>query len=54
MADDPNLKHVDSRFVSRQPHEYHYFKDQIKQEFPKKSDDEFPQKSLPSAGRQPI
>lgn len=58
MADDPNKKHVDSWFVSSQPHEYDYFRKQMKDAFPKKSDDEVNQailscrKSLaPSEGR---
>lgn len=40
MADDPNKKHVDSWFVSSQPHEYEYFKKRVKEAFPQKSDDD--------------
>ena len=43
MADDPNKTHVDSWFVSKQPHEYEYFKKTIKDAFPRKSDDEIAQ-----------
>ncbi len=58
MADDPNKKHVDSWFVSNQPHEYQYFKDTIKKAHPTKSDDEIAEAILacrqalaPSEGR---
>lgn len=61
MTDDPNKKHVDSWFVSRQPYEYEYFKDTMKKEFPRKSDDEVAaailacRKSLsPSEGREKL
>lgn len=40
MSDDPNKKHVDSWFVSSQPHEYEYFKKTIQAAFPKKTDAE--------------
>ena len=40
MADDPNKKHVDSWFVSSQPHEYEYFKKTVKDAHPTKTDDE--------------
>lgn len=40
MADDPNKRHTDGWFVSNQPHEYTYFKDQIQKAFPTKTDDE--------------
>lgn len=39
MADDPNKRHVDGWFVSSQPHEYEYFRKQMKEAFPHKSDD---------------
>ena len=39
MADDPNKRHVDSWFVSSQPHEYEYFKKQMMAEFPHVSED---------------
>jgi hypothetical protein len=32
MSDDPNKKHIDSWFVSSQPHEIKTFKDAIKRE----------------------
>lgn len=61
MADDPNKKHVDSWFVSSQPHEYEYFKQSMKKEFPSKSDDAIAdailscRKSLaPSEGREKL
>ncbi len=61
MADDPNLKHVDSWFVSSQPHEYYYFKSTMKGEFPSKTDDEVTQAILacrkaiaPSEGREKL
>lgn len=37
MSDDPNKRHVDSWFVSSQPHEYAYFKSAIQQANPTKS-----------------
>ena len=40
MADDPNRTHIDAWFVSNQPHEYEYFKAQIKNECPRKSENE--------------
>ena|ERR1043166_810938 len=61
MADDPNLKHVDSWFVSSQPHEYHYFKSSMKTEFPAKTDDEIARAIIvcrkaiaPSEGREKL
>lgn len=61
MADDPNLKHVDSWFVSDQPHEYRYFKSSMKAEFPAKADEEVTQAILacrkalaPSEGREKL
>jgi hypothetical protein len=61
MADDPNKKHVDSWFVSSQPHEYEYFKKKIKEAFPHKSDDDVHDAILscrkaiaPSEGRQKL
>lgn len=61
MADDPNKRHVDGWFVSSQPHEYDYFKDEMKKQFPRKSDDEIAaailacRKSLkPSEGREKL
>jgi hypothetical protein len=58
MADDPNKKHVDSWFVSSQPHEYEYFKDTIKKAHATKSDDQVAEAILacrkalaPSEGR---
>ena len=38
--DDPNKTYVDRWFVSSQPHEYQYYKDSIRKEFPGKSDQE--------------
>lgn len=61
MADDPNKKHVDSWFVSSQPHEYDYFKSQIDKEFPLKTSDEVANAILacrkqlaPSEGREKL
>ena len=61
MADDPNKRQVDGWFVSSQPHEYEYFKDSIKKEFSRKSDDEIAQAILacrrslsPSEGREKL
>jgi hypothetical protein len=61
MSDDPNKKHNDGWFVSSQPYELEYFKSTIKQEFPKKTDDEVAQAILscrtaiaPSEGREKL
>ena len=61
MADDPNKRHIDGWFVSSQPYEYTYFKDKVKQEFPRKSDDEIADAILacrkaiqPSEGREKL
>jgi len=61
MADDPNLKHVDSWFVSSQPWEYSYFKDSIKKAHPTKTDAEVAEAILacrkaiaPSEGREKL
>lgn len=61
MADDPNLKHVDSWFVSSQAHEYNYFKTQMQNEFPSKSSDDVANAILacrkqlaPSEGREKL
>ena len=58
MADDPNRTHIDAWFVSNQPHEYDYFKAQIKKECPRKSENEinaailaYSQALAPSEGR---
>jgi hypothetical protein len=58
MADDPNKKHVDSWFVSSQPYEYDYFKNDIQKDFPSKTGDQVAEAILacrkqlaPSEGR---
>jgi len=58
MPDDPNKKHIDSWFVSSQPHEYQFFKARITSYAPGKSEEEIAnailtcRKSLaPSEGR---
>jgi hypothetical protein len=61
MADDPNLRHVDSWFLSSQPHEYKYFKSAIQDEFPYKTEYQVAQAILacresvaPSEGRKKL
>jgi hypothetical protein len=61
MADDPNLRHVDSWFVSSQSHEYRYFKFAIQHDFPYKSEDQVAEAILacrksiePSEGRKKL
>jgi hypothetical protein len=39
MADDPTKKREDGWFVSKQSHEYNYFKGVIKKEFPGAGDE---------------
>lgn len=34
MADDPNKKHIDARFVSSQPWEIEYVVDRLQSQFP--------------------
>ena len=40
MSDDPNKTHVDSWFVSSQPHKYNYFKETMQKAHPGKTEAE--------------
>jgi hypothetical protein len=61
MGDDPNKKRIDGWFVSGQPHEYDYFKSDIKELYPHKSDQDISRTILacrkalaPSEGRKKL
>lgn len=55
MTEDPNKKHHDSWFASDQPHEYEYFKNNVKRVHPTKTNDQVAdailacRKSVPSS-----